>query len=446
MLPCPTFYPPFPTNPPAPPAPAVVEEVKAASTTTTTTTSTTVTTTVNTEPCVLGEVKRTDGSCQKITAEVIEEMKALVKEKKRLLDIAEADYNNPVKHRKSVDIMGDSGALLYAHEEYRKALDLLLAMMALYTPPTPAPGPAAVAADLGPEFVEGKWDGKAHCEAWTVRTTCGATPNECGVICRHQPFCKGFALNAAENDMCVWFDYSPPDPADTPHCAGPPEALHSFWTKARNVTTDGKILGAMEKIRITSDLLEGVLHKSDTDAQLANQSLIVWEAETNQTLKDSLEAFFLEAKNNYTSAIADAKVVREERQASVDDALKQIEADTIAIEDGGTGVGDPLPPTTTTTTTTTVATTTTTLPPVVELHWKDFPNSEDSLWAEKHPECPMGPPCFCDCKCRGAPPQNFVEPPPPLPAPCPGPPPLPPPSAFSMPLGAPALPLGPSVR
>ena len=115
-----------------------------------------------------------------------------------------------------------------------------------------------------------------------------------------------------------------------------------------------------------------MLHKSDTDAQLANQSLIVWEAETNQTLKDSLEAFFLEAKNNYTSAIADAKarrapifppggvncentssnsfsedtagrsdlselsepvragqVVREERQASVDDALKQIEADTI---------------------------------------------------------------------------------------------------------------------
>merc|ERR1719261_1642226 len=180
-----------------------------------------------------------------------------------------------------------------------------------------------------------------------------------------------------------------------------------------------------------SDLLEGVLHKSDTDAQLANQSLIVWEAETNQTVKDSLEAFFLDAKNNYTSAIADAKVVREERQAAVDDALKQIEADTIAIEDGGTGVGDPLPPTTTTTTTTTVATTTTTLPPVVELHWKDFPNSEDSLCAEKHPECPMGPPCFCDCKCRGAPPQNFVEPPPP------------PASAFSMPLGAPPLPIGP---
>ena len=62
-----------------------------------------------------------------------------------------------------------------------------------------------------------------------------------------------------------------------------------------------------------------------------------------------------------------------------------------AIEDGGTGVGDPLPPTTTTTTTTTVATTTTTLPPVVELHWKDFPNSEVQRRGNAEARCGLFP-------------------------------------------------------
>lgn len=386
---------------------------------------------------------RTDGTCQKITAEVIEEMKALVREKKRLLDDAEAKYNTPTTHRLSAEIMGDSGALLYAHEEYRKALDLLLAMMALYTPPAAAAA-AATTTSEGPEFVEGQWVGQPHCEAWTVNSTCGATPTECAVVCRHQPFCKGFAINRAAGDMCVWFDYKTPDPAAAPACAGPPEALAHFYTKNRNVTTDGEILGAMEKVRITSQLLEGVLHKSDNLASIANQSLEAWEAETNSSMKDIMEVFFLDAKRNYTEALADAKVVRDERRTAVQDALEKIRED--GTPDGISGLGEPLSTTTTTTTTTTAGTTTTTTTlPVVELHWSDFPNSEDSGWAKEHPECPMGPPCFCDCKCRGAPPQNFVEPPPPLPAPCPGPPPLPPPSAFSMPLGAPALPLGPSL-
>lgn len=50
----------------------------------------------------------------------------------------------------------------------------------------------------------------------------------------------------------------------------------------------------------------------------------------------------------------------------------------------------------------------------------------DTQWAKQHPECPMGTPCFCDCHCRGRPPQNFEHsskallpcpPPPPMPAP-----------------------------
>merc|ERR1719284_2055171 len=66
------------------------------------------------------------------------------------------------------------------------------------------------------------------------------------------------------------------------------------------------------------------------------------------------------------------------------------------------------------------------------LRWRDFPNSQDTKWSQQHPDCPMGVPCFCDCKCRGAPPQNFIEPPPAgPPPPCPPPPPLPPPNQLS---------------
>jgi hypothetical protein len=124
-------------------------------------------------------------------------------------------------------------------------------------------------------------------------------------------------------------------------------------------------------------------------------------AEQNETLKIDLENFFLSAKQNYTDSIVEVTTIRNDRRFSIDDALKCISEDSVELP--------ALPTTTTTTTTTTTSGTTTLPPPVVELHWADFPNSQDSLWSQKHPECPQGPPCFCDCKCRGGPPQNFVE-------------------------------------
>mmetsp|Transcript_29481 Transcript_29481/g.84759 ORF Transcript_29481/g.84759 Transcript_29481/m.84759 type:complete len:156 (+) Transcript_29481:73-540(+) len=39
---------------------------------------------------------------------------------------------------------------------------------------------------------------------------------------------------------------------------------------------------------------------------------------------------------------------------------------------------------------------------------KEDKNTEDTQWSQSHPDCPMGPPCFCACNCRNAPPQNFV--------------------------------------
>merc|ERR1719235_1011990 len=160
---------------------------------------------------------------------------------------------------------------------------------------------------------------------------------------------------------------------------------------------------------------------------------------TNDTLKDLLKYHFVEAKDNYTFTLLDAEAVRDERLKSIKDAWDLIHKDSADI-----------PAFTTTTTTTTAAVEMkieTTVPPEttkpiptptpLPIEWKDFPNSEDSQWALRHPECPQGPPCWCDCKCRGSPPQNFIEPVPPPPAPCPPYPPTPDPSRLSVPMGAP---------
>merc|ERR1719235_3121521 len=161
---------------------------------------------------------------------------------------------------------------------------------------------------------------------------------------------------------------------------------------------------------------------------------------TNDTLKDLLKYHFVEAKDNYTFTLLDAESIRDERLKAIQDAWDLIHKDSAEI---------PAFTTTTTTTTTVevIAPVETTEPAITSkpiptptplpIPWKDFPNSEDSQWALRHPECPQGPPCWCDCKCRGSPPQNFVEPIPPPPAPCPPPPPTPDPSRISVPMGAP---------
>jgi hypothetical protein len=381
--------------------------------------------------CELGEVARSDGTCQKITPEVIEEMKGLVRLKKHLLDLAEKDYPSTGKFgscadcRLSEQIVVKGGDLLYAHIEYKRALDMLLAMMMLMTPDAAAAPAPTTAGDLGPEFSLGAFPGKEHCETWTGNETNRTTPEDCAVFCRHQPFCKSFAVDNLGH--CVWFDYKIRTPG-ADECAAP-GSLDNFHIKERNVTTKNPCGGKMQSVDITTQLLEGTLAAAESSALIANQSLEAWAAEQNETLKVQLEITFLDAKANYTARIADVDTVRAERRRAMDLAIECIREDSAELP--------ALPVTTTPAPTTT--TTTAPLPPVVELHWADFPNSQDSLWAEKHPECPQGPPCYCDCKCRGSPPQNFVEPPPPLPAPCPGPPPLPPANAFSMPLGAPAL-------
>ena len=216
LLPCPTFYPPYPTNPP--------QAKKAEVTTTTEAPTTTTTTTGFVMPnCELGEVAMSTGKCLKITPEVIDMMRELVSQKKHLLDVAEGQYPKAGKMgsctncRLSSQIVVQGGNLLYAHVEYKKALDLLLAMMMLYTPPVAAAAPATTAGPTGPEFVIGQAPGGEHCETWTGNLTNASKPEQCAILCRHQPFCQSFAVDVLGH--CVWFDYKAPTPGN--ECAEP---------------------------------------------------------------------------------------------------------------------------------------------------------------------------------------------------------------------------------
>merc|ERR1719353_1788473 len=324
---------------------------KAEVTTTTEAPTTTSTTTVFVMPnCELGEVARADGTCQKITPEVIEEMRQLVRQKKHLLDIAQSQYPAVGKFgsctncRLSTQIVVQGGNLLYAHIEYKKALDLLLAMMMLFVP-APAATTTTSTGTTGPEFVIGQAPGGEHCETWTGNLTNASTPEECAILCRHQPFCQSFAVDVLGH--CVWFDSEPAN-------------LNSFHVKLRNVTTANPCGAKFTKVTIVTQLLDAVLATSENTAMIANQSLEAWGAEQNETLKIDLENFFLAAKQNYTDSLAEVTTIRQDRRASIDDALKCLDEDSVEL---------PALPTTTTTTTEATTTSTTTLPPpVVELH------------------------------------------------------------------------------
>merc|ERR1719421_2594497 len=245
-------------------------------------------------------------------------------------------------------------------------------MMMLMTPPAPPPAAAVTAAALGPEFVIGQAPGGEHCETWTGNLTNASTPEECAIVCRHQPFCQSFAVDVLGH--CVWYDYKPPTPGL--ECAEPAN-LNSFHVKLRNVTTANPCGAKFTKVTIVTHLLDAMLATSENAAMIANQSLEAWGAEQNETLKIDLENFFLAAKQNYTDSLAEVTTIRQDRRVSIDDALKCISEDSVELP--------ALPTTTTTTTTTTTSGTTTLPPPVVELHWADFPNSQDSLWSQKHP-------------------------------------------------------------
>jgi len=373
--------------------------------------------------------------------EVINEMRGLVVLKKQKLDETQATYSTALANLCAKCTPPMDTELLHDHEEYRKALDLFLAMLAMMkepAAPTEEEAAAAEEASLGPEFVEGEETGRVVCERWSGNATHNADNNTCAVICRHQQTCAGFAIDP-NNKWCAWFKLKSMKPVkDDDACP----VQKSQYVKARNVTLNNEMWASMEKIDAMEESMETFMLTADTEAQTANATFTRWMnlPDSDKTEKDMFKSVFVSAKNKYTFTLQDAATIKQGLDESVQEALKKIADEKEAsppfpddqqkadAEAAAAAAAAAAAPETTTTTTT-----------PRPLEWGDFPNAQDTQWSQRHPECPQGPPCFCNCKCAGAPPQNFEEPLPAPPEPCPLPPPTPPPGRLSLPMGAPSL-------
>jgi len=429
---CP-LYPVYPTLPPPPTTPAPRPTIV------TPEPSEAAPTRIPIPLCAEGEVARADGTCSPITMEVINEMRGLVVLKKEQLDKTQLKYSTALSNLCAKCTPPMDKELLHDHEEYRKALDLFLAMLAMMKTPEPPSEDEASAAEeaaLGPEFVAGEITGRVVCERWSGNATHNADRNTCGIICRHMPTCSGFAIDST-NKWCAWFKKLEPLPEDE-SCP----VVKSQYVKVRNVTLNDAFWGAMEKIDAMEESMETFMLTADTEAQEANVTFNRWMnlGDDKKVEKDMMKSVFVSAKNTYTFTLQDAATIKEGLDESIQEGFKMIgdeEKSNAPFPDEEQKADLAAEAAAAAAAAATATTTTTTTPRPLE--WGDFPNSLDTQWSQRHPECPQGPPCFCNCKCAGSPPQNFEEPLPAPPQPCPLPPPTPPPGRLSLPGGAPSL-------
>jgi hypothetical protein len=321
--------------------------------------------------------------------------------------------------------------LIKAHEQYRAALGLFLnalGWMKEREEDKKAKGP--LAGGFGKEFVPGVKELRPHCEPWTVNGTKKPDNEVCAIICRNQPSCVGFAIDP-KSDWCLWFDDTKPQSEDV--CASQTKTAYiKKWQAPQNE----QIWLSMEKIHVFDKAIVEALKLSEHNSETTNRTFMGWwdfDEGKNMSIKLELEDHFKENLDEYTGTILDTQAIRKQylilqksanglmdKERHIHPALGAAAAPRLVdkvepVEEAVAPEGFAVP--------------------LAEepsaLRWKDFPNSEDTAWSKIHPDCPMGAPCICDCKCRGPPPQNFVEPPAPPPLPCPPPPPLPNPAMLS---------------
>lgn len=251
----------------------------------------------------------------------------------------------------------------------------------------------------------------------------------CAVVCRNQPSCVGFAKDP-KTHWCVWFDSTKPDSKEIPCSA----ATETEFLKNRQADVSQNLWTAMEKVHVFDKAIGEALKVADQHSNSANKTFMGWwdVAGTNKSTGLDLKGEFSKAIDYYAGTIIDTTKMREQYVILEKAALALASAEALAnppfhsekknmtasgaseqVSKAAKGLEHPIEAT-----------------PKL-LRWKDFPNSQDTAWSKLHPDCPMGPPCFCDCKCRGPPPQNFVAPPLAAEAPCPPPPVLPNPYMFT---------------
>jgi len=391
-----------------------------------------------------------DGTCMKITWKVVLRLQKMVEAQKIVLDTVQEDFN-AVAQPNCTSCPGERKyfemrpKLNFAHQQYLAILKMFLGALNAYKQNVlddkKAEKDMLVAEDAnkdkGPEFVKGQKKLRPHCEPWTaLNLTKYGKPdrNLCGMICRMQPSCAGFGRDPV-NHWCLWYDDVKPQSKDT--CSSQTE---TEYVKKWQGSVNSKVWLAVDKVHIFDQAIQKALDVAHRQAETADRFFTEWGEEEskekekrNKTLMNVHAGNLTDATNFYGGTLFDAFNLKKQltilRSAAYQLTLQEIHKHPVfsgpepkpiiivkpkkikPIE----GLQEPLSD----------------APKVLE--WHDFPNSQDTQWSQQHPDCPMGTPCFCDCRCRGAPPQNFVEPPPPPypPPPCPPPPLLPPPGLFS---------------
>jgi len=376
--------------------------------------------------CSGDEVILTDGSCHAITIEVVHDILQQVVAKKAELDGLQTKFATSLPS--TAHYLELRRSLLVTHQEYLRLLNLLLRTMAIWDGKQGAPAIKAQMeeqsqAEAKEEFSPASLHGRVHCEPWTTNgTKVRASTSLCGVVCRNEPACQGFAIDM-QHGWCLWFDHMvsveslnvPSNSSAEPTCS---KQTRTLYVKNFNVTYGEEMLAAIWVVRAYEDLLRKDIMSTNYRAQVANKSYVEWAKIHNI----SLQHYVVSAKQNYTGALHDALEMRGRL------FLASIDAYNLAVKEAA--VHPPLPTKQQALSPAPVASSSPRAPagaaPIpaeaenpVPLEWRDFDNSGDTQWSQWHPECPMGAPCFCDCHCRGAPPQNFVEPPAVPPTPCP---------------------------
>lgn len=413
LLPMPTLQPPQTTPPPQPSTTEAPLTMQPES-------SDTAANGAAPASCSEFEVVRADGTCEPITPEVIKEIELQASQIKMQLDQLEKKV---VEARHTPEFFVLRPKMWAMHIEYRRIMDLLLLTISKeeellkMTDEEKASTPAPQ--NPGPEFESGLEAHGVHCEGWTQDRSAAVQSSEfCGVICRHQPKCVGFGWDAKTN-WCLWYDNSIP-PFRTPQCSAQSVTLFLKKREVADTKLGEASWAAIQKVQALEQALDEMIPVAREWEDETNSTYLTWQDTTGD--KNQSTQNFLKAKGTYKDTLNDVLVVRAALANATGDAYVAIaaEAAEYPILQAGAPAAAALAPTTTP-------------PPLLPsptpdlLRWTDFENSHDTQWSEQHPECPQGTPCFCDCKCRGSPPQNFAQPPPKPPMPCPSAPPTVPP-------------------
>jgi hypothetical protein len=439
-LPNPTPCPVYPNVWPSTPAPPTKPP------TTTGPPTTTPAALVVPKECKKYYVRMSDGTCMKITYKTILRLEKMVEDQKKVLDgklleMSMVAEPNCTQCPGAKEYFALRPVVEHEHQKYLYVLRMFMGALAMFEEEVKEKKEEAAVAEAagedprGDEFILGSKSYRPHCEPWTRigNEPIGVpTKNFCAILCRQMPACVGFGWDP-KAEWCLWYDDAKPEPEDK--CT---TATKTDYIKNWQGPINENLWIAVDKVRVFDGALQNALDVAKLQAHTADKFFKMWKGEVNKdkdeansTLASIHMANLSDSTNHYGGTIYDTKNLVEHLaelkksafQMTVEEISKRpafnkkppppkkiVKAKEVIIPEG---LEEPLSD----------------APKILE--WHDFPNSQDTKWSQQHPDCPMGTPCFCDCKCRGAPPQNFVEPPPPPypPPPCP-PPPIPPPAGM----------------